>query len=446
MKEWYENTPGLYDDIYMDLSFLDVIDKKGIDASAEDFANSFANAEYPLWHANQAARYNILNGIKPPQSGHWKNNPHCDDIDFQIEADFAGLITPGMPNSASQICDKVGHIMNYGDGWYGGVYFAAMYSLAFTANDINYVVKEALKTIPDSSNYYKAMSDIIKWHEQYPNDWKATWFEVTKKYNDDLHCPQGIYDQFNIDAIINSAYTVIGLLYGNGDFDKTIDIATRCGQDSDCNPASAGGILGAMIGYNKIPKKWMASLKQVEDMDFKYTTLSLNETYKMNEKIAYDMITKNGGKIDGNNVTIKYQEPKKVALEIAFDNQYFPQEKREIKFRFKKDSARVIDTYETEFEGIGVVLLGDTWRSKSIPETEKYVLEFDIYLDEKLIETTKMPTSFTTRKHEIFWKFDLKKGKHKLKIVWKNPAENVGLNVNSIVNFDDKMASKFINY
>ena len=109
------------------------------------FADAFANAGYKLWHANQAARYNILNGISAPESGYWKNNPHADDIDFQIEADFAGLMNPCMPNSAAEICDKVGHIMAYGDGYYGGLYVASMYSLAFMYDDINKVVNEALK-------------------------------------------------------------------------------------------------------------------------------------------------------------------------------------------------------------------------------------------------------------------------------------------------------------
>ena len=102
----------------------------------DSLAAAFANAGYVLWHANQAARYNILNGIRPPESGHWLNNPHADDLDFQIEADFAGLMSPGMPNAASEFCDRAGHIMNYGDGWYGGVYVAAMYSLSFVSDDI----------------------------------------------------------------------------------------------------------------------------------------------------------------------------------------------------------------------------------------------------------------------------------------------------------------------
>lgn len=134
IKKTMIDNPGLYDDLYMDLTFVDVFEKYGLDAPVDSFANAFARAGYMLWHANQAARYNILNGIKAPLSGHWKNNPHADDIDYQIEADFAGLMSPGMPNTASQISDKIGHIMNYGDGWYGGVFMGAMYSLAFTSN------------------------------------------------------------------------------------------------------------------------------------------------------------------------------------------------------------------------------------------------------------------------------------------------------------------------
>lgn len=66
MLWYYENSPGLYDDIYMDLTFVDVFEKQGLDAPAKAHAEAFANADYMLWHANQAARYNILNGIYPP--------------------------------------------------------------------------------------------------------------------------------------------------------------------------------------------------------------------------------------------------------------------------------------------------------------------------------------------------------------------------------------------
>jgi hypothetical protein len=103
LLETFLERPGAYDDIYMDLSFVQVFEDEGFDAPEQSFANSFANAEYSLWFANQVARYNVLNGLEPPESGHWLNNPAADDIDFQIEADFAGLMAPGMVNSAIEV-------------------------------------------------------------------------------------------------------------------------------------------------------------------------------------------------------------------------------------------------------------------------------------------------------------------------------------------------------
>jgi hypothetical protein len=248
LKKTMVNSPGVYDDLYMDLTFVEVFEREGLNAPVESHAKAYANAGYMLWHANQAARYNILQGIMPPASGHWLNNPHADCIDYQIESDFAGLMSPGMPNTASKISDKIGHIMNYGDGWYGGVYVGAMYSLALTSSDMNYVVNEALKTIPKQSKYYECISDVIKWHKMYPDNWKKTWFELQQKWTNDIGCPDGVFAPFNIDATINSAYVVLGLLYGKGDFTETMEITTRCGQDADCNPSTTGGILGGYVG------------------------------------------------------------------------------------------------------------------------------------------------------------------------------------------------------
>ncbi|MGZ8516130.1 MAG: ADP-ribosylglycohydrolase family protein, partial [Chitinophagaceae bacterium] len=300
--KWYDgylkntmiNNPGLYDDLYMDLTFVDVFEKYGYDAPVDSFANAYANAGYILWHANQAGRYNIQHGIKAPESGHWMNNPHADCIDYQIEADFAGLMSPGMPNTASAISDKIGHIMNYGDGWYGGVYVGAMYSLAFTSKNINYIVSEALKTIPKQSQFYQCINDVIGWDKKYPEDWKQTWLEVQKKWADDIGCPEGVFVPFNIDATVNAAYVVIGLLYGQGDFTKTLEITTRCGQDADCNPSTAAGILGTVSGYDKIPAYWKMGLKEAESIDFKYTTMSLDDVYEIGFNHALATIQRNG--------------------------------------------------------------------------------------------------------------------------------------------------------
>jgi len=432
MKWYYDNAPGLYDDIYMDLTFVDVFEKKGLDATAQDHGDAFANAEYMLWHANQAARYNILNGINPPESGYWENNPHSDDIDFQIEADFAGLMAPGMPNASNEICDVVGHIMNYGDGYYGGVYVAAMYSLAFVSDDVEYVVNEALKTIPEKSTFHQCMTDVISWHKLYPDNWRTTWQEVEDKWSADIGCPDGVFTSFDIDAKINAAYILIGLLYGEGDYGKTIEVSTRCGQDSDCNPASAAGILGTMIGYDAIPDYWKLGLSEVEDMDFKYTTMSLNDVYEIGLKHAKEVIELNDGIVEENKVTIVVQDPTPVPLEQGFEN-IVPIE------RINPDPGVVLNSetteYSFEFSGTGFVVSG--WSQKADDASADMVNKILVTIDGEVLETALMPTSFTTRRHEITWKYNLPEGKHKVSLEILDPQDGYHVTVGWILVYDN---------
>jgi len=435
MKWWYENAPGLYDDIYMDLTFVDVFEKEGINAPVKSHAMAYANAEYMLWHANQQGRYNILNGLMPPECGHWLNNPHADDIDYEIEADFAGIMAPGMPNASSEISDKIGHIMNYGDGWYGGVYVAAMYTLAFVYDDVNFIVEEALKTIPKESNYYKTIADVIKWHKEYPNDWQQTWFKATQKWGQDVGCPDGVFTPFNIDAKINSAWIVLGLLYGEGDLGKTYSISTRAGDDSDCNPGNAGGIIGTIIGYKNIPEYWRQGLTDVEDMDFKYTTISLNKAYDMSFRHALEVIKQNGGSIDGDEITIKLQDPKPVRLEVAFEGHYPVERKTLSGDGSSRKGGMVIKEEGTfEFEGIGFAVTGGVQNKAE----EDYTLNVEMYIDDELVETSKMPSNYTTRKPTPFWRYQLKKGKHTVKIKVLNPSEKVSITLNNLIVYDDK--------
>lgn len=424
IKNYCLNGPGLYDDIYMDLTFVEVFDRLGLDAPVDSFAMAFANAGYVLWHANQAARYNILQGIMPPASGHWLNNPHANDLDYQIEADYSGIMSPGMPNAASDISDKIGHIMNYGDGWYGGVYVGAMYSLAFVSDDIEFIVTEALKTIPEESLYYQVMKDVIGWYRQYPDDWKQTWFECERKYSEDIGCPDGVFVPYNIDATINSAYILIGLLYGKGDFFRTMDIATRCGQDSDCNPASAAGILGTMLGYSRIPEYWMKNLREAEDIDFAFTSSSLNKAYQMSYNHALQMIERNGGYVDDSTVTIVCQKPEPVRLEKAFEGMYPI---------MRKNLNRMVEKFdEFEFEGTGFVMRGSV-KSKD----DDYVAYVSVYLDGELVEEAKLPANFTKRRQELCWRYQLPKGRHILTLKWNNPTTDATVHCGEVIVYSD---------
>lgn len=429
LKKTMVNNPGLYDDLYMDITFVDIFEKEGLDAPLESFANAYAKAGYMLWHANQAGRYNILNGIKAPQSGHWLNNPHADCIDYQIESDFAGLMSPGMPNTASTISDKIGHIMNYGDGWYGGIYVGAMYSLAFVSTDVNWIVEEALKTVPQQSKFHQCIRDVIDWHKKYPNDWKQTWLEVQKKWADDIGCPEGVFVPFNIDATVNAAYCVIGLLYGQGDFTKSLEITTRCGQDADCNPSTVGGVLGTIVGYDKIPAYWKQGLAEAESIDFKYTTMSLNKVYETGYKHALANLERNGGKVSGNNVTLPAQTIEAVRLEQSFEGHY-PVLKMPVNWSANRDEITF------DFEGIGFVIKGSA-NSKN-DDASKYVFDTELYVDGKVIEKAKLPVDFTTRRYELTWKYQLPKGKHSVRLKILNPSKDHELRWVEAIVYADK--------
>ena len=100
----------------------------------------------------------------------------------------------------------------------------------------------------------------------------------------------------------------------NGDFFKTMDIATRCGQDSDCNPATAAGILGVIQGYKAIPEYWKPALERCENIKFPYTDISLSSVYDINLKLLSDVLKANGGKIKGDKYYTTIQKPKTVAI------------------------------------------------------------------------------------------------------------------------------------
>ena len=429
LKKTMLEFPELYDDLYMDLTFVDVFERYGLDAPVDSFANAFANARYMLWHANQAGRYNILNGIKAPDSGHWINNPHADDIDYQIEADYAGLMSPGMPNVASTLSDKIGHIMNYGDGWYGGIFVGAMYSLAFTSKDVNYIVTEALKTVPEQSEFYQCINDVISWHKKYPNDWKQTWFEVQRKWASVIGCPEGVFTSFDIDAKVNSAYVVIGLLYGEGDYTRSLEISTRCGQDADCNPSTVGGILGTMLGYNKIPAYWKMGLNEAESIAFKYTKMSLSDIYETGFNLAIANIQKNGGIVNGDQFIIPVQKPVAVRFEKSFEG-HSPISKIPLKMSGNNDEINF------DFEGIGFVLSSEPLMKDGSEST--YVLNSELYVDEKLVESPKLPLSFTTRRTDLCWRYQMPKGKHTVKLKILTPVKDDTIHSIEAVIYSDK--------
>jgi hypothetical protein len=210
------------DDLYVGMTMAETMDRLGLDATVEQYGEAFKASKYALWHANAGARRLLNAGIKAPWSGHPKYNIHANDIDFQIEADFIGMMCPGLPQESNKYCDRVGRVMNYGDGLYGGMFIDGMYTAAFFENDLVKVVEQGLASLPAQSSYARLIRNVLDWYKENPRDWKQNWQQIEEKWDKEDPCPDGALDPFNIDAKINGGYIVLALLYGDRDFSKTL--------------------------------------------------------------------------------------------------------------------------------------------------------------------------------------------------------------------------------
>jgi len=333
------------DDIYVEMTFLRSMELHGLDVSIRQAGIDFANSGYRLWHANRYGRENLRAGIAPPDSGHPKFNAHADDIDYQNEADYSGLIAPGMPNVGIELGEKFGRLMNYGDGLYGGQFVAGMYAEAFFEDDPKKLVEAGLECIPAGSQFAETIRDVLKWHAEEPDDWQAVWQKINNKYhlNKDYRrfsCDPG---EFNIDAKINAAYIVMGLLYGDGDIERTTVVSMRCGQDSDCNPSNAAGVLCTTIGMKNMPDRFVSALDRTPK--YSHTEYNFDMLVDVCEKLTRQAVVEQGGRIekeaDGSEVlVIPVKAPKPTSLEQC------PEPGPAANSRFTEEEMKQIDPPE----------------------------------------------------------------------------------------------------
>jgi hypothetical protein len=190
-----------------------------------------------------------------------------------------------------------------------------MYAAAFFETDARRVVEEGLRSIPAESGYGRIIRDVLDWSAQHPDDWKKTWQLIQEEWDKDDACPDGARHAFNIDAKLNGAYVALGILYGKGDLAKTLEVSTRAGQDSDCNPSSAAGIVGVMIGYDRIPEVWRAGIPALADRKFAYTRYSFDEIVASTVRRAEQVVAGVGGTVSDEGLLVPLQEPQAAPLE-----------------------------------------------------------------------------------------------------------------------------------
>ena len=418
------------DDLYVEMTFAQVLDDKGLDATTQDFGDLWKNAQYRLWHANLAARRALKRGVPAMLTGTPQHNAHANDIDFQIEADFIGLMTPGMPVAANDLCLRAGRVMNHGDGIYGGMFVSCMYSAAFFEDDPRKIVEAGVACMPAQSPYAQLISDVLQWSADHPDDWTKTWDLIAEKWDRREPCPNGALRAFNIDAKLNGAYIALGLLYGEKDFEKTLKISTRAGQDSDCNPSNACGILGVMLGYKGIPDVWKSGIPAISDRKFSYTDFTFPGIVESTQKRAIATAERHGGHVEGDRLIVKRQEAEPPELQI-WDDYGSPVERipvSDTRWEWKGAWERhlITDRRGTDWEG-KVASTGGAEATISFEGTGAIVTgpylptggTAEVYLDGKLHKNVDVYPDEDSRKYgdAVWHAFGLDNTSHTVRVV-----------------------------
>jgi ADP-ribosylglycohydrolase len=248
----YLRTPNTYnDDITYEIAFLEAYIEKGESVTSKDIAAKWVSLIPFGWSAEYCALSNIKLGVFPPKSG-TKNNPFSEWIGAQMRGSIAGMISPGDPKKAAKFAWKDGIISHTGNGVLGETFNAMLCSLAFVTRDIRELLFITESLLPVGTQYYSVIHNVLALCKDSTN-WKSVWDICRTKYK-----------KYNwVHAYPNATAEVIGLWFGNGCFDRTLEIIAGCGLDVDCNAAQAGAVLGIFGGMDAISDKWKKPIGDV---------------------------------------------------------------------------------------------------------------------------------------------------------------------------------------
>ena len=241
------------DDINYTVLGLKLLEKKGVEFTPEDVAERWLS-DLPILHlatAELIAYRNIVNRMYPPLSATYRN-PYREWIGAQIRGDFFGYINPGNPELAAEMAWRDASISHIKNGIYGEMFIAAMLSWSAVCNDMEEIIDAGLSQIPDQCRLSEKIRMVLEWKRKGMN-WEQAIDEVHTIYNP-------LNSHHAVHTISNAMIVVLGLLFGEKDFEKTIGISVMAAFDTDCNGATAGSIAGMILGAGALPEKWINPL------------------------------------------------------------------------------------------------------------------------------------------------------------------------------------------
>jgi hypothetical protein len=266
------------DDTDIEYMYLLAMEKYGIEPAYADLKSSWLHhVRERVWLANRAALAFMHYGYTPPITGMKDINPHWFQIDPQLVNEIWAVTAPGMVQYAAAKSDWAAQITNDDWGVEPTIHYGAMYAAAFFESDIHKLIDIGTAALPRSSRFAETVEDMKQLHRKYPDDWEKSRKEMAEKYyhNEPLET-RTIWN-----ANLNGACGILALLYGEGDFQKTLDLACAMGFDADNQAATMCGLLGVILGTDGLPPGLLQPLPETE------WELPFNDLYKNVSR--YDM-------------------------------------------------------------------------------------------------------------------------------------------------------------
>ena len=308
------------DDLDIQLLWLIAMEEKGVDLDAHLLGEYWVMYVTPHWAEYGNAKINMRTGITPPMSG-YLNNSYRDSNGSFIRSEIWACVAPGSPQTAARYAYQDAIIDHGGgEGVYAEVFCAALESAAFVCDGLRKLIEIGCSYIPESSATHGAIHLAIDCYDG-GKSWREARDLMLEKYRGRIavgeedtisaeDAAKGFAEgELGFDAPSNIGILVIALLYGEGDFGKTLCTAVNCGEDTDCTAATAGSIFGIMNGIDAIDQKWIDPIgNKINTMtlnigDFAYTDdqgiatripSDVNELTERTEKVARQMILDRG--------------------------------------------------------------------------------------------------------------------------------------------------------
>jgi ADP-ribosylglycohydrolase len=253
---WPETTRGRIrfvardDDIDYTILGLHILETHGFGFGPRDVAAEWLD-HLPFtktYTAERVAYRNLVLGLQPPETATYRN-PYREWIGAQIRADIWGYVSPGRPRQAATLAFRDATVSHTANGIYGAMWSAALIAACFTAPDLAGALASSLAHIPSRSRLAEALGQVLDLHAS-----GLSWPEA----RDAIEARYGHYSW--VHTINNAAVVAAGLLWGAGDFARTVGLVVQAGWDTDSNGATAGSVYGALHGARALPPAWVEPL------------------------------------------------------------------------------------------------------------------------------------------------------------------------------------------